>query len=65
MDGGGGAQRPFWRVNEPKKTGACSARARTRGQNPLVIQYWLSPELLTLMERFYSTDTYFRDKYLH
>ncbi len=22
--------------NEPKKTGACSARARTRGQNPLV-----------------------------
>jgi hypothetical protein len=33
-----GAQRPFWRVNEPKKTGARSARARTRGQNPLVIQ---------------------------
>ncbi len=29
--GGGGAQRPVWRVNEPKKTGA-----RTRGQNPLV-----------------------------
>jgi hypothetical protein len=36
-DGRGGAQRPFWRVNEPKKTGARSARARTRGQNPLVI----------------------------
>ncbi len=32
----GGAQRPFRRVNEPKKTGARSARARTRGQNPLV-----------------------------
>jgi hypothetical protein len=32
----GGAQRPLWRVNEPKKTGARSARARTRGQNPLV-----------------------------
>jgi hypothetical protein len=36
MDGEG-AQRPFWRVNEPKKTGARSARARTRGQNTLVV----------------------------
>ncbi len=34
--GGGGAQRPVWRVNELKKTGA-RARARTRGQNPLVL----------------------------
>jgi hypothetical protein len=34
---GGGAQRPFG-VYEPKKTGARSARARTRGQNPLVIK---------------------------
>ncbi len=33
--GGGGAQRPVCRVNEGK-TGARSARARTRGQNPLV-----------------------------
>ncbi len=33
---GGGAQRPVWRVNEPEKTGARSALARTRGQNPLV-----------------------------
>jgi hypothetical protein len=32
-----GAQRPVWRVTEPKKTGARSARARTRGQNPLVV----------------------------
>jgi hypothetical protein len=32
----GGAQRPVLRVNEPKKTDARSARARTRGQNPLV-----------------------------
>ncbi len=32
----GGAQRPVGRGNEPKKTGARSARARTRGQNPLV-----------------------------
>ncbi len=37
-DGRGGAQRPVWRVYEPKKTGARSARARTRGQNPLVGQ---------------------------
>jgi hypothetical protein len=35
-DGRGGAQRPVGRGNEPKKTGARSARARTRGQNPLV-----------------------------
>jgi hypothetical protein len=34
----GGAQRPVGRVNEPKKTGARSARARTRGQNLLVIK---------------------------
>jgi hypothetical protein len=36
---GGGAQRPVWRANESKKTGARSARARTRGQNPLVDKY--------------------------
>jgi hypothetical protein len=29
--GGGGAQRPVWLVNEPKKTGARSAWARTLG----------------------------------
>ena len=34
---GGGRAAPVWRGNEPKKTGARSARARTRGQNPLVI----------------------------
>jgi hypothetical protein len=34
--GRGGAQRPVWRVNEPKNTGARSARAHTCGQNPLV-----------------------------
>jgi hypothetical protein len=33
---GVGAQRPVLRGNELKKTGARSARARTRGQNPLV-----------------------------
>ena len=36
FDGREGAQRPVGRGNEPKKTGARSARARTRGQNPLV-----------------------------
>jgi hypothetical protein len=36
MEGGGGAKRPVWRINEAKKTGARSARACTRGQNPLV-----------------------------
>ncbi len=35
--GGVGAQRPVWHANDPKKTGARSARARTRGQNPLVV----------------------------
>ncbi len=34
---GGGAQRPVWRDNEPKRTDARSARARTHGQNPLVL----------------------------
>jgi len=33
--GRGGAQRPVRCVDEPKKTSARSARARTRGQNPL------------------------------
>jgi hypothetical protein len=45
---GGGAQRPVWRGNEPKKTGARSARARTRGQNPLVSIYLPETTLLTL-----------------
>jgi hypothetical protein len=35
--GGVGAQRPVWRGIAHKKTGARSARARTRGQNPLVV----------------------------
>jgi hypothetical protein len=36
---GGGAQRPVWGGSELKKTGARSAWARTRGQNPLVYIY--------------------------
>jgi hypothetical protein len=36
---GGGAQRPFGVFVSQKKTGARSARARTRGQNPLVLSY--------------------------
>ena len=38
-DGRGGTQRPVQRGNAPKKTGARSAQARTRGQNPLVYLY--------------------------
>jgi hypothetical protein len=36
-DGRGARSTPLGRGNAPKKTGARSARARTRGQNPLVI----------------------------
>jgi hypothetical protein len=43
MDGGRGAQRPVWGGNELKKMGARSARARTRGQNPLVQYKCLVP----------------------
>jgi hypothetical protein len=32
-----GAQRPIWHGNKTNKAGASSARARTRGQNPLVV----------------------------
>ncbi len=38
-----GAQLPVWHGNEPKKTGARSARARTRGQNPLVYEKRVGP----------------------
>ncbi len=31
-----GAQHPVWHVNKPNKSDARSARARTRGQTPLV-----------------------------
>jgi hypothetical protein len=34
---GGGVQRPALRVNEPKKIGARSARARTHCQTQLVV----------------------------
>ncbi len=36
-DGRRGAQRPVGRGKEPQTTGARSARARMRGQNPLVL----------------------------
>jgi hypothetical protein len=39
--GWGGAQRPFGCGNETKKTGARSARARTRGQSPLVYHIFI------------------------
>jgi hypothetical protein len=35
-------QRPVWSGNEPNKTGARSARALTRGQNPLVLTIYLA-----------------------
>ncbi len=38
---GVGAERPVLRGNELKKTGARSARARTRGQNPLVYHIFI------------------------
>ncbi len=38
MGEGGGAQRPALQVSKFKKTGARSARARTRGQNLLVFK---------------------------
>ena len=34
--GGGARSPPVWHGSELEKTGARSARARTRGQNPLV-----------------------------
>jgi len=36
-----GAQCPVWRCGKPKKMGARSARARTRGQNPLVYHIFI------------------------
>ncbi len=36
---GRGPQSSFLHVNEPKKTGAHSERARTRGQNPTRLEY--------------------------
>jgi hypothetical protein len=43
-----GAQRSVFRGNELKKTGARSARARTRGQNPLVLNSTNEPVLQIL-----------------
>jgi hypothetical protein len=42
MGGGGARSAPFGGGNELKKTGAHSARACTRGQNPLVFIIYLS-----------------------
>ncbi len=50
--GGGGAQRPVWRGNDPKKTGARSARARTQGQNPLV--YIIKRYFLIMIANIYN-----------
>jgi hypothetical protein len=56
--GCGGAQRPVG--NEPKKTGARSARARMRGQNPLVSYIFFPSQTgvnLTTMFTFCSNFT--------
>jgi hypothetical protein len=45
---GGGAKRPDGHGNELKKTGARSARARTRGQNPLVSYSFLGKHKMKL-----------------
>jgi hypothetical protein len=43
---GGGAQRPAMRVNEPKKTGACNARAHGAAKATKVLIKGLSYESL-------------------
>jgi hypothetical protein len=54
-DGGGGGAAPRWGGNEPKKTGACSAWARTRGQNPLVLYNQFATAAFAAPERVYTT----------
>ncbi len=54
---GGGAQRPVWGGNELKNTGARSARARMRGQNPLVAySNVFSHRLLTHRTKIFQGD---------
>ncbi len=48
IGGGGGAQRPVNSGNEIKMTGARSARARTRGQNPLVLNILMTRETVLI-----------------
>jgi hypothetical protein len=42
---GGGAQRPVWRVKEPKKTGARSSRARSAAKT-----HYLGKKMLIYLE---------------
>ncbi len=71
LGGAGGAQRPVLRVNEPIGTGARSARARTRGQNPLVINIQRRPLLFlsisSLIDIFTAASPQLRHKkyYVH
>jgi hypothetical protein len=51
-----GAQRPVGRGSEPKKTGAPSARARTRGQNPLVKNIFIFFNILGLIQEMKGKD---------
>jgi hypothetical protein len=53
---GAGVGRLVWRVNEPKRMGARSSWALTRGQNPLVINMCLAnygaSEAINLCSRY-------------
>ena len=53
----GGAQRPALQVSELKKTGARSARARTRGQNPLVYDTLLKSTLAVWLNGSFSSSS--------
>ncbi len=56
----GGAERPVWRGNAPKKTGAGSARARMQDQNPLLIIIIITIVIIIIMNiycRLYDIHT--------
>jgi hypothetical protein len=59
MDGGG-AQRPVSGGYELKKTGARSARARTRGHNPLVLENRPFGSVAKKTQQHFSIKLYFR-----
>ncbi len=54
-DGRGARSAPFGMLNEPKKTGARSARARTRGQNPLVYHIFIQDPLSVILSVILSS----------
>ncbi len=58
--GGRGAQHPVLGGSEFKKTGARSARARTRGQNPLVV--YICSAMLCLLPKYNAFHMECRDQ---